>query len=233
MKENLKSSGDGAGNKVNTSRKKKEKSDIQRTILKRFQPCRYVFILLFRQSTSHFEEDFLQTCPVRHGDLFMVLSKSDPHSQSCPLALPPCSNILELVGDIKCVLDLRLGERTVSHCVSRHLSASGENQPSVLQTLGQFKLVLHRRHYSPPNSGDLTHQKWRGNNPLAQPALHLGVTEGVCLCGAGKVDAPSASAQGSSNTECFSAETESLLKDCISLLSHFVSSHQINFQQRL
>lgn len=94
----------------------------------------------------------MQTSPVRHRDLFMVLSKLDLHSQSCPLALPPCSNILELVGDIKHVLDLRLGERTVSHCVSRHLSASGENQPSVLQTLGQVKLVLHRRYYSPPST---------------------------------------------------------------------------------
>lgn len=86
------------------------------------------------------------------------------------------------------------------------------------EPLGQDKLVLHRRHYSPPNSGDLTHQKWRGNNPLAQPELRLEITEGICLCGAGKGDAPSASAQGTSKFECFSAETDSLLKDCISFL---------------
>lgn len=53
-------------------------------------------------------------------------------------------------------------------CTERH---------NTLQSLGQAKLVLHRKHFSPPSTGNLTCQTWRGKDATAQPASHIDVRE--------------------------------------------------------
>lgn len=53
-------------------------------------------------------------------------------------------------------------------CTERH------NAP---QSLGQAKLVLHWKYFSPPSTGDLTCQTWRVTDPLAQPASHVDTRE--------------------------------------------------------
>lgn len=61
----------------------------------------------------------------------------------------------------------RVYQEAVS-CTERH------NTP---QSLGQAKVVLHRKHFSLPSTGDLVCQTWREKDPLAQPALHIDMRE--------------------------------------------------------
>lgn len=68
--------------------------------------------------------------------------------------------------------------------------------PNTPQSFGHAKVVLNRKNFSSPSSGDLLFWTWRGKDPLSQPALHIDMREHAWLGDAGWDPASSRPAEG-------------------------------------